>query len=75
MTNSSATIPPSRFWIFWIFDDGIALPSPLVTSSITAKLAQSIRNTKNAMIAQIVSRTTRGASSISALLTSGSGCP
>ncbi|MNI48434.1 hypothetical protein D3C73_1029970 [compost metagenome] len=42
---------------------------------MTAKLAQSIRKTKNAMIAQIVSRTTRGASSINALLTSGSGWP
>ncbi|MOA34055.1 hypothetical protein D3C78_1554030 [compost metagenome] len=75
LTNSSATMPPSRFWIFWILDEGIALPSPLVTSSITAKLAHNIRNTKKPMMPQIVSRTTRGASSISALLTSGSGWP
>ncbi len=40
---------------------------------MTAKLAQSIRKTKKAIIAQMVSRTTRGASSISALLTSGRG--
>ncbi|MNN70494.1 hypothetical protein D3C81_1863460 [compost metagenome] len=73
LAKISATMPPSRFWIFCTLDDGMALPSPRVTSSMGATLAHTIRNTKNRITPQMVSRTTRGASSIRALLTSGSG--
>ena len=75
LAKISATMPPSRFWIFCTLDDGMALPSPRVTSSMGATLAQMIRNRKNAITPQMVRRTTRGASSINALLTSGSGWP
>lgn len=74
-TNICETMPPSRFWIFCTLDEGIALPSPRVTSSICAKCAQSSRKATKPMRIQMVRRTTRGASSISALLTSGSGWP
>ncbi|MNC29561.1 hypothetical protein D3C75_778100 [compost metagenome] len=36
-TKISATMPPSRFWMVCTLLEGIALPSPVVTSSSTAK--------------------------------------
>ena len=44
-------MPPSRFCTTWTWLDGITLPSPRVTSSSSAQLAQAKNATKKAAMA------------------------
>ena len=61
-TKISVTMPPSRFWITWILLDGIALPSPVVTSCNTANLAQTSAVISSAAASHTVIRDQRGES-------------
>ncbi|MNV59170.1 hypothetical protein D3C71_1515800 [compost metagenome] len=55
-------MPPSRFWITWTLLDGIALPSPMVTSCKTANLAQTSAQISSAAVSHTVIRDQRGES-------------
>src|SRR3990167_3325103 len=70
-TKISATMPPSRFWMTWILLDGMALPSPMVTSSSTANLAQTRAVSSSKLTSQTVMRARVGESSSRVPSTSG----
>ncbi|MNI23253.1 hypothetical protein D3C73_768330 [compost metagenome] len=55
-------MPPSRFWITCTLLDGIALPSPIVTSCNTANLAQTNALINSAAASHTVTRDQRGES-------------
>ena len=55
-------MPPSRFWITWTLLDGIALPSPMVTSWSTANFAQTTALTISPAASHTVIRDQRGES-------------
>jgi hypothetical protein len=64
-TKIWATMPPSRFWIFWMREeDRLAFAFGHFVDD--RKVAQSMRNTKKPITPQMVRRTMRGASSIRA---------
>ncbi|MNQ74081.1 hypothetical protein D3C85_888320 [compost metagenome] len=64
-------MPPSRFWMTCTLLEGIALPSPVVTSSSTAKRAQTSATSSSTQATQTVTRVARGESSSMAPATSG----
>ncbi|MDT4864830.1 hypothetical protein FQZ97_996040 [compost metagenome] len=70
-TRISETMPPSRFWMTCTLLEGIALPSPVVTSSSTAKRAQTSATSNSTQATQTVTRVARGESSTMAPATSG----
>ncbi|MCY1456316.1 hypothetical protein D9M71_735280 [compost metagenome] len=70
-TKISVTMPPSRFWITCTLLEGMALPSPMVTSSSTANLAQTSAETISAAESHTVTRENLGESCKAASVTSG----
>ncbi|MNJ66372.1 hypothetical protein D3C77_624430 [compost metagenome] len=70
-TKISVTMPPSRFWITCTLLEGIALPSPMVTSSSTANHDQARATSNNAAASHTVMRDRRGESCKVAPATSG----